>query len=142
VDFLDYDLGIANIDLKSAALISGIKSPDDINALAKYLTTDAGTVDYAARFVKQAQNALIPLINGMDTETQAQIIVDFVREGPETFWNRLKMNNNLTDTQLSAWKRAPHTYKGPNGVVPNLPRPNPQNFNSTEYDQIKQALGW
>jgi hypothetical protein len=142
LDLLDHDLGVANINLKAAALLSGITSPDQINALAKYLTTDIGTVDYAVRFVKQAQEALSPLIRGMDAETQAQIIVDFVREGPDKFWNRQKALKGLNDAQLKAWIQAPYTYKGPNGTVPSLPKPNPKMFKRTQYEQIEKALDW
>jgi len=142
VDFLDWDIGIANVNLRSAALLSGITTPNDLNALAKYLTTDIGTVDYANRFVKQAQDALSPLINGMDTETQAQLIVDLVREGPDKFWNRVKTKNGLNDEELNAWKQAPNAYRKPNGTIPIPPEPNPDHFIRTEYGQIKKALGW
>ncbi|GEM_PF-6927759 len=37
LDFLEWDLGPANINLKSAARLSRIKSPDAINTLAEYL---------------------------------------------------------------------------------------------------------
>jgi hypothetical protein len=141
-DFMDYDLGIANVNLKSAALLSGITSQNNILALAKYLTTDIGTIEYAIRFVKQAQDALSPLISGMDTETQAQLIVDFVREGPDKFWNRVKTKNGINDEELNAWKHAPNTYRRPDGTFSIPPEPNPKNFKRAEYGQIKKALGW
>jgi hypothetical protein len=142
LDFMDYDLGIANVNLKSAALLAGAKSPTDIMALAKYLTTDVGTLDYAIRFVLRAQTALNPLIDNMDTETQAQIIVDFVREGPQDFWNREKKLKGLNDEQLNAWRRAPRTYIGPNGTVPPPLKPNPDSFKRAQFDEIEEALGW
>ena len=66
--------------------------------------------------------------------------MDFVREGPDKFWNREKALKGLNDAQLKAWIQAPHTYKGPNGTVPGPLGPNPRNFQRSQYSQIKTVL--
>ena len=140
LDYLYHDVGPANINIKSAALMSGITSPSDINALGKYLTTDVGTVDYSVRFVSQAQNDLAPLIGGMSDRTQSQIIVDYMRQGVDKFWSRVQDARGLNSSQLNAWKQAPNTYKGPGGTVPAPLQPNPTYFIRSQYNQIESIL--
>jgi len=60
--------------------------------------------------------------------------VDFVREGPDKFWSIVKTNHRMNGTQLNAWKQAPDTYRGSNGVVP-APL-------ETQFEEIENALGW
>gem|GEM_PF-3873431 len=76
----------------------------------------------------------------MDTQTQAQIIVDFVREGPDRFWNKVKTLHHLDDAQLRTWIQHPNTYKNPDGTAPEKPKPDSDNFHREQYQQIERIL--
>ena len=130
-DYLYHDLGPANINLKSAALMSGVTSPTGINALGKYLTTDVGTVDYSVKFITSAQNDLAPLIQNMNPQIQSQIIVDYVRKGSATFWDIVKENRGINDAQLNQWKQSPDLYQ---------PLQPTDNYIQAQYNQIHKTL--
>ncbi len=140
LDFLYYDLGPANINLKSAAMLAGFTHPDQINVLAAYLTTPEGTAGYASAFVKRAQADLDPLIGGMDPDIQMQIITDYVRQGAKIFWGHVLSRRGLTPAQLQDWKAAPNIYIGPNGRVPESLAPDPTNFFQGQFPQIHSIL--
>ena len=141
-DFLHHDVGPANINIKSAAQLAGMIEPEDINKLGKYLTTDEGNAKYAARFIAKAQKDLAPFLKGMSDERQVQIITDYARTGSDGFWHRtVARTKNLTPAQVDEWRKAPDTFKGPDGKAPAQLGPNPDNYILQHFEQIKSLMG-
>jgi len=142
VDFLHHDVGPANINVGSASKMAGMIEPEDINRLAKELTSDEGTAKYAARFVALAQRDLAPLIKGMSEKRQVQIITDYVRSGGDHFWNSTVVKSQkLSPEQVQQWRQAPDTFKRPDGTSPTPLRPNPDHYILQHFDQLDGIMG-
>jgi hypothetical protein len=136
----DPDVGPANIKLKTAAELMGVTRTDDMNLLAKQLTTPPGVANVTSILVNKAQQQLAPFIQGKPKEEQAQIIVDYIRKGPEEFWQLTQQHRHMRGQDFKSWRADPMHFTLPDGTRPAPMQPNPKNFIQEQFEQLGKSL--
>lgn len=134
-----HDVGPANLKVKTAAEMDGTTSAQGMRDLSKILTTGPGTARVTAGLVHNAMAELQPLIKDKPEDEQAQIVVDYLRKGPEKFWSLTKKNHKLSDEQLHAWKANPDDFVLDDYSKPALD-PHPDHFMRSQFEQLHKIL--
>jgi len=135
-----HDVGPANLKVKTAAEMDGTTSAQGVRDLSKILVTAPGTARVTAGLVHNAMAELHPLIKDKPEEEQAQIVVDYLREGPEKFWNRVKGRRHFSDEQLNLWKTNPDAFASSQDEPPQSLDPNPKHFYRSQFEQLHKIL--
>jgi RHS repeat-associated protein len=140
LDPMLHDVGPANIKVKTALKLDGVDLRNVkysmIMRVSNILTTDAGTADYARRLAGRAVADLSPLISSRSTREQTQIAVDYLRQGPDLFWSRVKDRRGLSEEELTKWKSNPKSFVDSKGN-----RPLPLETERIDEDQHNQVEG-
>jgi hypothetical protein len=87
--------------------------------------------------VNAAQEDLNPLISSQLIENQAAIIANYVRTGPQAFWEGVGEKRKMTPAQIEEWRDNPDRFRLLNG---NKPNPlDSGNLNERQMNQIREA---
>lgn len=117
-------MGPANLKTRTALQTMGYDlnkiTNADVAQAGKVVRSWEGTANITQALAEAAVKDLSPLISSRGIQEQTQITVNYLRQGPETFWSSVREERNLSADQLMAWKTNPDTFVDSQG---NNPKP-------------------
>ena len=131
-----HDIGPANIKLKTALEKLNVRSSSLVDPIRRAILTTEGSALIVGMLVESAQDDLGSLIKDLPERDQSQIIVDYLRNGREHFWWRVRKERQLTDVEFKKWKANPDTFRDSGG---NSPRPlKSKKYENVDYEELER----
>ncbi len=132
------DMGPANLKVRTALETMGYDlskiTNADVAQAGKIVRSWEGTANITQALATAAVKDLSPLISSRDIQEQTQITVNYLRQGPGTFWSSVREERNLSADDLTAWKANPDTFVDSQGN-----RPKPIDTGEIDQERHKQV---
>ena len=107
-----------------------------VDPIRRAILTTEGSALIVGMLVESAQDDLGSLIKDLPERDQSQIIVDYLRNGREHFWWRVRKERQLTDVEFKKWKANPDTFRDSGG---NSPRPlKSKKYENVDYEELER----